>query len=265
MSMSRIALTIAVVCALCLPLAAQQRAPAFEVTSIKPSEGGSSSALLDPLPSGYSASNVSLASLIRLAYQLNEYQVVGGPDWVHRDRFTVAAKYPVGWSLDRPGGRAEALQMVQTLLADRFNLRVHKDTRDGTVYLMKMARDDGRLGPRLRPVPACVRSPTEAEEKGTTVCTVLLGRRAAEMNGQSVSYFASGVARIIGAPVIDRTGLSGFYDIKVEWTPTEPPDAAPDYVPLFIAIEEQLGFKLERSRGPIEMLVIDSVERPKPD
>jgi uncharacterized protein (TIGR03435 family) len=245
--------------------APQPPAPAFEVASIKPAQGGSSSALLDPQPSGYSAFNVSLSSLIRLAYGLNPYQVVGGPDWVYRDPFTVTAKYPIGWALDRPGGKAEALRMLQTLLADRFNLRVRKDTREGTVYLLRMARDDRRLGPGLRPAPACVTSPREAKEKGTAPCTVLLGRRAVEMNGQPVSYFASGVARIIGAPLEDRTDLTGSYDIKVEWTPAETPDAGTDYVPLFIAIEEQLGLKLERSKGPVEVLVIDSVERPTPD
>ena len=70
---------------------------------------------------------------------------------------------------------------------------------------------------------------------------------------------------MIGASVMDRTGLSDVYDIKVAWTPAETTDAAPDYVPLFIAIEEQLGLKLERSRGPIDVLVIDAVERPTPD
>ena len=263
--MTRVAIPVlALIIAAAVPLTTQ--APLrFEVASIKPSEGGSSSALLDPLPSGYSASNVPLSSLIRLAYQLNPYQVVGGPDWVYGDRFTVAAKYPAGWSLDRPGGRAEAFQMVQTLLADRFSLRVHKETREGTVYLMTMARDDRRLGPKLRPVPACVRSSSEAREKGTAPCTVLLGRRAVEMNGQPVPYFASSVALMIGAPIIDRTDLSGFYDIKIEWTPAETPDGGTDHVPLFIAIEEQLGFKLERSKGPIDVLVIDAVERPTPN
>lgn len=264
MRLSTIAAVASLVGFLAVESSAQQ--PRFDVASIKPSEGGSSSALLDPLPSGYNASNVPLSSLIRLAYGLNPYQVVGGPDWAYRDRFTVAAKYPAGWSLDRPGGRAEALQMLQTLLADRFALRVHNDTREGTVYLMTMARDDRRPGPRLRPAPACVRSPSrEAREKGAIPCTATLGRQAVEMNGQPVPYFASSVALMIGAPIIDRTGLSGFYDIKIEWTPAQTPDAGTDYVPLFIAIEEQLGLKLQRSKGPIDVLVIDSAQRPTPD
>ena len=262
--MARFGLPLIVIAVAGIPLTSQ--ALRFDVTSIKPSEGGSSSALLDPQPSGYSAFNVSLASLIRLAYQLNEHQIVGGPDWAYRERFTVAAKYPAGWSLDRPGGRAEAFQMIQTFLADRFALRVHKDTRDGMVYLMRMARDDRRLGPRLLPAPACVRSlSSEAREQGARPCTVTLGRERVEMNGQPVSYFASGISRIIGAAVTDRTGLSGSYDIKIEWTPAQTPDAGTDYVPLFIAIEEQLGLKLGRSKGPIEVLVIDSAQRPTPD
>ena len=85
------------------------------------------------------------------------------------------------------------------------------------------------------------------------------------MNGQPVSYFASGISRIIGAAVTDRTELAGSYDIKIEWTPAETADAGTDYVPLFIAIEEQLGLKLERSKGPIDVLVIDSAQRPTPD
>src|SRR5687767_13209590 len=112
--MRRMMLTVALLCASTSAGVAQQPPPAFEVASVKPVvDGGGSSALLDPQPGGYSAFNVPLSSLIRLAYSLNPYQVVGGPDWAYRDRFTVTAKYPAGWSLDRPGGQAEALQMLQ--------------------------------------------------------------------------------------------------------------------------------------------------------
>jgi uncharacterized protein (TIGR03435 family) len=157
--------------------------------------------------------------------------------------------------------------MLQTLLADRFRLRVRNDTREGIVYRVVMARADRRLGPGLKPVTQpCARTPRDAKANRSAVCTELLGRRAIEINAQSLPHLVSRFAVIIGAPVIDQTGLSGFYDVNVKWTPTETTnDSPPDYVPLFIAIEEQLGLKLERGRGPIEVLVIDSVERPTPD
>ena len=158
--------------------------------------------------------------------------------------------------------------MLQTLLADRFSLRLRKGTREGTTYTMVMARADRRTGPGLRRVAQpCASSAADAKADGSTAaCTVLLGRRAIEMNGQPLGYLASRLAVVVGAPVIDHTGLDGFYDAQVKWTPTETTsDAPPDHVPLLIAIEEQLGLKLERGRGPVDVLVIESVERPTPN
>ena len=251
-------------------LQAQTPALVFEVASIKPTDGTSrSSALMDPQPSGFSASNVPLARLIEFAYGLNPEQIIGGPDWIAKERFTVTAKYPAGWSLDRPGGRTDALQMVRMLLADRFRLRVHTETRDGAIYSMVMTRQDRGLGPNLRQVPAsCIAaSSNEAKEKGLQQCGLLQGRSELELNGQPLSYLASRLSAIIGTHVVDQTGADGFYDAHLKWTPEQSIVTAPtaDQVSIFTAIQEQLGLRLERGRGPVDVLVIDSVERLTPD
>ena len=262
-------LAVLVICGVTATLTAQLPLR-FDVASVKPTDGTSrSSALFDPQPSGFSASNVPLARLIEYAYGLHPHQIVGGPEWIYNERFSVTAKYPVGWSLDRAGGRGEALQMLQMLLADRFSLRVHNETREGTVYTLVMSREDRRLGPRLRevPEPCAPVSSREAKEKGLLPCQLLQARRSLEVNGQPLSYIASRLSAIIGSPVVDRTRLAGVYDAQVEWTPEEEAGnaAITNQVSIFTAIQDQLGLKLERERGPVDLLVIDSVERPTPD
>jgi uncharacterized protein (TIGR03435 family) len=133
-----------------------------------------------------------------------------------------------------------------------------------------MTRQDRGLGPKLRQVPeACVAAALsrEAKEKGLVQCQLLQGRRALEVNGQPLSYLASRLSATIGTPIVDRTGLDGFYDAQLEWTPEESNRSAPavDQVSIFTAIQEQLGLRLERGRGPVDVLVIDSVERSTPD
>ena len=242
----------------------------FGVASVKATDGVSrSAALFDPQPGGFSASNVPLARLIEYAYGRQPYVVVGGPEWISKERFSIVAKYPAGWSLDRPGGRAEVLQMLQALLADRFSLRVHNETLDSAIYNLVMHRQDRQIGSQLRQVPnPCLQgSSGEAKERGLRPCQLLQGRSALELNGQPVSYITSRLSAIVGALVVDRTGLTGFYDLRVQWAPEQGAGNAAtiDQVSIFTAIQEQLGLRLERARGPVDMLVIDSVDRPTPD
>jgi bla regulator protein blaR1 len=260
-------------------------APAFDVASVKPNKSSEARASFGGRPGGQVVVvNNTLRNMIRNAYQLQEYQIVGGPDWINDDRFDINAKAA---NSDTPP--LQLLAMVQTLLADRFKLRVHRETREVPVYALVMARDDRRLGPRLKTAAADCDALIAALGRGGTPppsapagerppCGIrqVPGRMMA--GGSLLSDVGRNLAPSTGRLVIDRTGLTGRFDLDLEWTPDQmppppPPGAPPSVLPpppadgpsLFAAIQEQLGLKLEATRGPVEVLVIDSAERPQPD
>jgi uncharacterized protein (TIGR03435 family) len=220
------------------------------------------------------------------------------PDWVRAERFDVAARA-------RDGAPAsERNLMLQSLLEDRFELVTHRETREGQVHALVLARADGRLGPRLAPTTDdCARiraeraaAAREAAGRGgrgavsrnmladeRVPCETRMAQRAVPGGGFVTIYRMSGVtleavARLleggVGGPVSDRTGLAGEYDVELEFsrqpalTTVAPDDDVPvaDAAPtIFTAVEEQLGLKLQAERGALEFLVIDRVERPEPD
>ena len=218
----------------------------FEVASIKPTTRASAPAP-QVLPSGqFEMREATLRDLIRVAYPSAQGQVdvVGGPDWVRSGRFNVVAKPPAGV---RPTQR-----MLQALLADRFKLRIHRDSRQGTIWNLTLTSRQGQLGPHLTP-STC----------GPTVCTPIRIAGGPSLVGEaSIGDLASILsnATVVDAPVADRTGLTGTFNILLRWRAENNPnpDAGP---PLFTALEEQLGLKLEKSSGVIDVVVIDSVEQ----
>ena len=260
-------------------------APAFEVASVKPNKSNDARASFGGRQGGQVVVvNNTLRNMIRNAYQLQEYQIVGGPDWLNDDRFDITAK-----AADSATLPLQLLAMVQTLLADRFKLRVHRETREVPVYALVMAREDRRLGPRLQKAAADCEAliaalgrggapPPSAPPGERPPCGIrqVPGRMMA--GGSLLSDVGRNLAPSTGRLVIDRTGLTGRFDLDLEWTPDQmPPPPAPGAPPsvlplppadgpsLFAAIQEQLGLKLEPTRGPVEVLVIDSAERPQPD
>jgi uncharacterized protein (TIGR03435 family) len=239
-----------------LPLAAQQPAPAFEVASIKPNTNGISNAL-PPLRSNgsYSASNVAVKSIIANAYEVRIFQIEGGPDWLTSERFDIIARGPEG----TPDQLRPA--MLRTLLAERFKLVAHFETREQRVYSLTLLRGDGRLGPQLKPS-----APASGSSSGFPSASV--GNGMARINGRRVSMDTLAMmltGSVFNQRVINRTGLSGEFELDLRFTPDSSPAAAPEFPSIFTAVQEQLGLKLEASRGPVEVLVIDSVERPTPD
>jgi uncharacterized protein (TIGR03435 family) len=240
------------------------------------------------LPNGLNATLATLRMLIMSAYQLKDYQLVGGPNWLDSDRFDISA---------RAAGNVTpqaARQMLQNLLKDRFMLRVHSETRQADVHSLVLARADGRLGPRLqRTSPEC-EATLEARKSGTAPPSerpdFQLLRKQTACGMSMMSSTAAGVANYsmgavpldrllnqisgeVRGPVVDRTGLTGVFDILLEFAsqarqlqapPQNAPDLTKDVAPptLRDALQEQLGLKLETGKGPMEVLVIDSVERP---
>jgi uncharacterized protein (TIGR03435 family) len=220
---------------------------------------------IDPEAGGrLSAKAVTLRQLIASAYQIRDSLIVGGPAWGDSERYDIVAKAsdPVGWD---SGMR----QMLQALLSDRFQLRVHREPKEMPVYLLSVAKG----GPKLRKMEeACTPGPNGLCGGYTTRIGIITGQKA------SMAQFADTLSAILDHPVLDQTHLDGlFNDVKLEWAPDETqfetwgPQAYkravsdPSDASLFSAIQEQLGLKLESSKGSVEVLVIDSAERPSED
>ena len=265
-------------------LAAAQ-AQRFEVASIR--EGGTPGTppLVSVLPGGrLSAPNATLRELIRSAYAVEDNRILGGPAWMGQARFALEAKAEAA---DPGAGQLQA--MLAALLAERFMLRVHRETRELPVYTLTIARDDGRLGPNLRPTGAECRPitppqgypppppPPPPDSPRRPLVPANIGARCPAMffpgwiaaRAVTIEQFVPRLALAAGRPVVDRTGLSGEFDFDLRYTPDQPPafngaalPPAADGESLFTAIKEQLGLALDAQRAPLEVLVVDRAERP---
>ena len=234
------------------------------------------------------ATNSTLRMLIRNAYSADypmDGQIVGGPSWMDADRFDVLANIA-------PGTTSTDLRtMVRSLLADRFKLRVHHETRELPVYALVLARPDGKLGPQLKRLTVDCEALRAARAKGEapptprrtpggppldcSTSTLLDGSiTTIESGGMNMALLASSLARAAGRPVHDRTGLTGFFAVNVTFA-TEPNSASPfggprqgvsiapvDAPSLTTAVVDQLGLRLETRREQTAVLVIDGAEAP---
>jgi len=268
---------------------AQQPALAFETASVKPNKSGAEERYIRIDPSGASLTvvNLQLRALITFAYQIQSFQLEGGPDWIASERFDILGKpeRAVPGTGAIFNGQEPLKIMLRTLLADRFKLVMHKETKELPIFELVLARPDGKLGPQLRPAAVDCAARAAAAARGTPppASPGPPGPGSCGMNMNPVSVRGGGVtlamlANILEGPaqrlVIDRTGLAGNWDLDVKYTPERsqlPPGVEPP-VPidwngpsLFTALEEQLGLKLRPARGPVEVLVIDSVQQPTPN
>jgi|RhiMethySRZTD1v2_1073278.scaffolds.fasta_scaffold01301_10 uncharacterized protein (TIGR03435 family) len=259
---------------------AQSDGPAFETASIKESGGPGPASFA---PGRFSRTYITLVQLLIYAHQMSDFQVVGAPDWVRERRYDVQAK-----AEGRPTADEMRL-MVRQLLAERFALKTHLETRDLPRYALLMSRSDRRLGPKLVPskydCPAILAArgpdykppnfpPRPGDPPGCATITALGGgSQTTIIHGEPISAIAKMLQTRAGRVVVDKTGLTGRYDVALETeiTITVPGVPANEFgVPreglsLFTALPEQLGLKLESERGPVDVLVIDSVELPTPN
>ena len=241
--------------------AGKSDAPAsFEVASVKPNNSGEQSSGTEWQRSGaLNATNLTLRSLIARAYEVREFQV-NGPDWLAASRFDIAARAPEGTpDSSRP-------VMLRTLLAERFKLAAHFETREQQpVYALVLLRTDGRLGPQLKKSPlVCSGSAPSGGFCGVNTSVGNTGGRIIG-GGLTMDRVAAALANFaVDQTVIDRTGLDGAFDFELLFSRL-PSNARPDAPSIFTAVQEQLGLKLEPARGPVQFLVIDSIQRPTPD
>jgi uncharacterized protein (TIGR03435 family) len=244
---------------------AAKQLPAFEVAAIKPNKtgGGGSHSSFDGIR--LTATNISVKSLIQYdAYAIPGPQILGGPNWLASDRFDIEAKVDDAVvaemaKLDREQRNQVERQMVQQLLADRFKLSVHFETKELHVYALVVAKGGPKLTESKDPNKGAGTSSNNGRltVKGTTM------QKLAQTLTQNL-------ARELGRVVIDKTGIQGKYDLALAWSPESNSAAmvnasnegSPPGPSIFTALQEQLGLKLESAKGPVETLVIDHIEQP---
>jgi uncharacterized protein (TIGR03435 family) len=257
-------LVVAVMAGVVAP-AAQSAKPAFDVVSIKKNVSESFPVGPEARRGGsFVATNATLVRLVRFAYDLPEYRVVGGPEWVRSDRFDIEAR------AGRDVASEEIQRMVHALMEDRFQLVIRQERREATVYALSLARSDKHLGPGLRRSIAGCDSPggrgETMEERRTPN-----GGVATQRTCTAMATLVSSLSNALQSPIDDKTALTGMWDYELSYTGERRrnADAAavardPNDAPaLSTALQEQLGLKLEAARGPVDVFVIESAARPR--
>ena len=256
--------------------------PSFEVASIKPNTSDSNRTSLDLAPGGrFIAINVSLQGLVSVAYgepyaPLQRNRLVINVSWTGGDGgYVTAARFDIQAKADGDLTREQLPAALQKLLAERFKLVVHRETRELAIYHLMLMRADGRLGPKLRRSNVDCSDPNAPAAKngdGTSKCGFrrLPGRATGRATMAQIATPLLNGAVDDRRPVEDHTGLKGTFEFDLEWTPTLPvsadaptaPPVDPNGPPLFTALKEQFGLKLEPAKGSIGILVVDRAERP---
>jgi uncharacterized protein (TIGR03435 family) len=258
--------------------------PAFEVATVRENKSAETRSRIEVLPSGqFNAINMTLRQIVSIVYPTDggrfrhADQLVGGPGWFDSARFDIIAKTDArGGDSNKPGFTATAADreavervrlMMKRLLAERFKLRVHQEFRQLPIYeLVLLKRNE--LGPDIkRAATDCME---EWKKQGKLDARSLACGSMQRTGPGLVTGHAVEIGPIVGSlydwtgrPVVDRTGLTGRFDFTLTWAPEGSTDTnAPS---IFTAVQEQLGLKLEPARGPVDVLVVDSAERPTPD
>ncbi|HEV2710778.1 MAG TPA: TIGR03435 family protein [Edaphobacter sp.] len=229
------------------PMAADAH-PSFEVATVKPADPNETGNFI---VGGHRLviENQTVNDLISFAYAVHRKQIVDGPAWLDTERFDIDGQ------ADLPGvaNFHQVQEMLQKLLVDRFSLKLHREKRDLSIYAIKVTKE----GPKLaRSAENSYGLPTQSGHGHGS-------QQQRKFTNNSMSDFALGMQVYMDRPVVDETNLPGRYDFILKWTPdnvlTNEPDAPPG---LFTAIQEQLGLKLEATKGPTDVLVIDQIQRP---
>ncbi|HVV44086.1 MAG TPA: TIGR03435 family protein [Bryobacteraceae bacterium] len=237
------------ICVLCL---CAGDSPRFEAASIHPSPGNTPFFARPPSNGKFYGTGVVVRLMVMLAYNVQESQIAGGPSWIGTDRWNVDAKSEAGAT----HSTGETRQMLQNLLNDRFGLQAHRETREQSSYVLKIAKD----GPKLK-----------TSENGAT--NIRVNGNSIDLEHGEISRLTQLLSSALGKPVVDRTGLTGYYNVSLQWSDAPVADGGvigldahatsdPNRESIFSAIQNQLGLQLVSQRAPVEMIVIDKVERP---
>jgi uncharacterized protein (TIGR03435 family) len=256
---------------------------AFEAASVKPNASGDWRKSLGPAPGGrFLATNNTLRDLLPFAYGIPQvtagFRIVGGPKWIDDDRFDITATVEGTWTPQQMS------EMLRTLLADRFKLAAHRETRDLPTYALVAVPGASRLKRSAVDQAACDARRAAIQRREAVppipagappVCgTGRSNPGTITAIGWSIEALTSALSPFVNRVVVDRTGLSGLFDFELKWTPDTVPQLLPDAPPLnidpngpsiFTALQEQLGLRLESTRGLVDIVVIDSVQHPTGD
>ena len=237
--------------------AQQPDLPHFDVVSIKRNTSGEQGGKNGLDPGMYSGINVTVRRIIALAYQpMPDGQIDEGPAWIRSERYDVQARFTGTPS------RPQLQQMLRAMLADRFKLKTHAESRPTPVFALTVLKS-GRLGPGLQRSPLDCSNPAQRPAPTAGVPSCAFQYTDGLIRGRGVTLDQIAAELTAGRTVVNRSGLIGFYDVELRWTPdgTQPPsDDAPPA--LATALREQLGLRIDGTTIPLEHLVIDSVERP---
>ena len=247
--MSRICASIGLLAIVWLFAASTPHAqrPAFEVASIKRNLSGTLNSGMNNQPGGrVIVINMTLRQLVRGMYRFADYQVVNNAgDWLATERWDITAKAESDVPFE------QLVQMLRTLVAERFSLVTHQERRDSPIYVLTRARSTGALGPSLRPSTKDCSVPNS--------CNVFGDPGVFKATGRTMDDLARNLSQMnLGRMVVNRTNVTGAFDIELMWNDTEGPS-------LFTALQEQLGLKLESDRAPVDVFVIDAAKRPTED
>jgi uncharacterized protein (TIGR03435 family) len=245
----------------------------FDGASVKPNKSGTTQANISNQPNGVNIVNLPLPGIIQLFFQINQpTKLIGIPDWTVTERFDITAR------AGRPITADERRLMMQALLADRFKLVARREKREVSILALMPARNDGKLGPNLvqskgciQPRDAAAQTPTPAATQTSFCGPKTGGPGRLILVGTPIQQFTSLLALMLARTIVDKTGLTGSYDIDLTYAP-EPPipggvdvpgrPADPNGPSIYTAVREQLGLKLEAQRDQEQVLVIEHVERP---
>jgi uncharacterized protein (TIGR03435 family) len=250
----------------------------FEVASVKPNTSGNNMVSIRPPVGGrFTATNVRLKMLVGLAYNVKNFEISGGPQWIGSDGYDITAK-----AADTNTNLDQLRPMLQSLLEDRFQLKVHRETKEMSVYVLTLAKNASKLpeakdggcvkfGPDTPPPP-----PPAPGQRPPILCGGFLrGPNLLQAGKVDMKQLANVLADVLGRPVVDKTGFTGTFDVKLEFTPEGTTFGADGFGPpgglppgfdtsgpsIFTALQDQLGLKLESQKGPGEILVIDHAEK----
>ena len=219
-------------------------AQSFEVTSIRPNTTSTGRSSERSNPGHVIAENITVSSMLQHAFRVREFQILGGPGWMKTDGYDVNAATGTPKDLNDQELRPYWVSM----LIGRFGLKYHPDSKEMSVYALVVAKGGTKL----------IAHP----DTGNTSTNASNGNGKSSLNSTNISMvrLAEMLSGRMGQQVIDRTSLEGVYDLKLEWAPN--PSAESTIPSIFTALQEQLGLKLESTKAPVEMIVIDSLERP---
>jgi bla regulator protein blaR1 len=305
-SLPTVILRMALIGAVAIPLQSQTPAPSkpsFEVASVKPSVNAGNFIGIGRAPGGrFTANNVPLRFLIQNAYRVRDFQVIGGPSWIALERWDIEAKAEEG-SIPAPTGPpdpnvADPMSIrLQSLLEDRFQLKLHRETRELPIYTLTIAKDGLKMKsveapPRPVPGQAPPGPPPPPPPPGgglpvnfmPTPGSVMMSPGRLLGSAMTMTQLVNSIGGLLGRSVVDKTELKGYFDVRLQFAPDSasggfgpvgpvpgggppiagPPAGASDPTgpSIFTAVQEQLGLRLESTRGPVEVLIIDSVQKP---